>query len=89
MGPGSFDPGNERNRAIGVPATIASMGPGSFDPGNAHMGLPDGFNGERLQWGRGLLTPEMFSLETLRPQEHIASMGPGSFDPGNASNSQR
>ena len=69
--------------AFAAGADLASMGPGSFDPGNAASSarpLPR----SPLQWGRGLLTPEI-SLADLRiGGEREASMGPGSFDPGNA-----
>ena len=58
MGPGSFDPGNTDVRRPAGAGTAASMGPGSFDPGNegavSVLGAP-----LKLQWGRGLLTPEI------------------------------
>ena len=37
-----------------------------------------------LQWGRGLLTPEMAVDASIPELVARASMGPGSFDPGNA-----
>ena len=66
MGPGSFDPGNSAATAAPVAALLASMGPGSFDPGNAfHAAMPSAST-RRLQWGRGLLTPEMHPIHRLR-----------------------
>ena len=63
---------------------IASMGPGSFDPGNSPC--PDEpLSTTKLQWGRGLSTPEIAAAGRLRWRQGRASMGPGSFDPGNAS----
>ncbi len=37
----------------------------------------------RLQWGRGLSTPEIGRNHGGRDADETASMGPGSFDPGN------
>ena len=36
-----------------------------------------------LQWGRGLLTPEILLTALGVAEDADASMGPGSFDPGN------
>ena len=58
MGPGSFDPGNVVTFVKSFPHLLASMGPGSFDPGNRRNDtMPT--TTQWLQWGRGLLTPEM------------------------------
>ena len=57
MGPGSFDPGKCANRGLRVRKTRASMGPGSFDPGKKYYETDKGWM-PRLQWGRGLSTPE-------------------------------
>ncbi len=83
MGPGSFDPGNDFGGGHWSCSRKASMGPGSFDPGNERhrtrrMGRL------RLQWGRGLSTPEIRQTRTHCLEYPSASMGPGSFDPGNA-----
>ena len=66
----------------------ASMGPGSFDPGNMNHLPPPGQAGE-LQWGRGLLTPEMRQVAMFAGVPWPASMGPGSFDPGNMTNERQ
>ena len=59
------------------------MGPGSFDPGNGEA-LREIEEDRMLQWGRGLLTPEMSLPVEIVQRIDAASMGPGSFDPGNA-----
>ena len=72
MGPGSFDPGNRPDDLQAFHQHLASMGPGSFDPGNwlsARLRRP---TTRRLQWGRGLSTPEID-----RPPGHGTTMRPG------------
>ena len=59
------------------------MGPGSFDPGKCrHMSGRQ--KHKRLQWGRGLSTPEIEPTGATPFPIDAASMGPGSFDPGKA-----
>ena len=57
------------------------MGPGSFDPGNSPKLTTCGSNRPTLQWGRGLLTPEMPKRGPMRAPIHRLQWGRGLLTP--------
>ena len=81
MGPGSFDPGSRLYHAPTLTAPPGFNGAGVFRPRKCALFDALGTALRRLQWGRGLSTPEVAHQETGR-HRLFASMGPGSFDPG-------
>ena len=58
-GAGVFRPRKCRRPVVAYSYTAASMGPGSFDPGSDDLGSCGVLLLDRLQWGRGLSTPEV------------------------------
>ena len=54
------------------------MGPGSFDPGNPSKLTPEVVV-KLLQWGRGLLTPEIGKQPKERPHDQRRFNGAGVF----------
>ena len=80
MGPGSFDPGNALQKAGNIRAAAPSMGPGSFDPGNSDK--PErAYEIIDLQWGRGLSTPEMRTVDLPVPGWPCLQWGRGLSTP--------
>ena len=56
------------------------MGPGSFDPGNAQC--PNATRRhDALQWGRGLLTPEMNTFHAKQQYSSVLQWGRGLLTP--------
>ena len=80
MGPGSFDPGSARPAKSGARDYEASMGPGSFDPGSSGTGARQVGVYGWLQWGRGLSTPEVKSLQKAGKNQQSFN-GAGVFRP--------
>ena len=57
------------------------MGPGSFDPGNILAAVGVTPDDAALQWGRGLLTPEMSAAPTTAPSTPPLQWGRGLLTP--------
>ena len=84
MGPGSFDPGSPAYPIVDNRLRSCFNGAGVFRPRKWRLGASGVAARRKLQWGRGLSTPEVNDRPVGLLERPAASMGPGSFDPGSA-----